>query len=184
MGFLDKVLGRRSTTDDAPEGHNLGDEREEYDENLPQRYHDYVEQSVYTEDGPEVEGSPEQMAEEPSADSSQQTKSNDPSKAVLAWLERLGEERPENCDRLTDELLEAVGNPPVPSKYGSPSTRNLLDYYSARSFGSQMAAKYSRKAYLDLGAAEKANDPAGMERADNRAKFWAYVSRWFEQTYN
>jgi hypothetical protein len=109
---------------------------------------------------------------------------SDTSAAVFAWLERLGEVRPDACDRLTDELLTEVGNPPVPPKHDpSNSTAALMAYFEARSAGSLMAAKLSRKAYLDLGAAEKANDAHGMELADIRARFWSDVSGWFEQSY-
>jgi len=101
--------------------------------------------------------------------------------AVKAWLEQLDTARSPDSRRLTDELLEVVGPPPLPPQYGSPSTQFLVNFYTARAFGARMSEHYSRRGWLAYGEAEKANDPDAMRRAHNSAQFWDYVGKWFEQ---
>jgi len=104
------------------------------------------------------------------------------STAMIAWLDSLAAQRPQGLDRLTDGLLEAVGPPPIPSRYRpGDSVVGIMEHAEAKTFGKLMAERLSRKAWLAYGAADKAGDAAGMEEGHNLAKFWEYVAAWLDQ---
>jgi hypothetical protein len=100
--------------------------------------------------------------------------------AMEAWLTALKERRSGSSNRLTDELLAKVGPPPLPPKYGTPSTWFVYEYTMARVFASEMSQRYSVESWLSFSEAEKANDPEGMERAEKAAYFWKSVAIWFD----
>lgn len=102
--------------------------------------------------------------------------------AMIAWLDSLATQRPQGLDRLTDGLLEAVGAPPIPSRYQpGGGAAAIMEYAQAKTFGKLMAEKRSRQAWLAYGAADKAGDAAGMEEGHQLAKFWEYVAAWLNQ---
>jgi hypothetical protein len=101
--------------------------------------------------------------------------------AMKAWLLQLEDKRSPLSTQLTDALLNEVGAPPLPPKYGTPYTQVVFKYAAARTFANEMAKRYSRQAWLSFGKAEKDNDPKAMELAHAKAEFWTYVHNWFEQ---
>jgi hypothetical protein len=102
--------------------------------------------------------------------------------AMIGWLDSLVSQRPQGLDRLTDGLLEAVGAPPIPSRYRpGDSMAGIMEHAEAKTFGKLMAEHRSRQAWLAYGAADKAGDAAGMEEGHKLAKFWDYVAAWLDQ---
>jgi hypothetical protein len=101
--------------------------------------------------------------------------------AIRTWLEKLEEGRTDSSRGLTTELLESVGNPPIPPKGNAYS--ELVKYHTPIKFTRLYSTRKSEQAVHDRFAARDTGDFVAVELAENRAMFWEHVGDWFAATY-
>jgi hypothetical protein len=101
--------------------------------------------------------------------------------SMQAWIEQLRHVRTADTRELTPELLAVTGDPPLPPQYGKPIATFAYKFSYSRRIACELADRHSRNAWLEFGAAERADNADAMSDAHNTAQFWKSVSQWFSQ---
>lgn len=167
--FLESVV-TWTETGQAPTAQQVADAQEAEQASQARQYADFLQQPA-----PGTPPAAPTAASQPRA-----AAGADPqTQAMTGWLDALAARRPRGLDRLTDELLAEVGNPPIPSQY-DPANRMLaiMKHTEVKTFGKLMAENRMRTATL---AYAQATTPEEMEEHDKLSDFWKYVAAWLDQ---
>jgi hypothetical protein len=94
-----------------------------------------------------------------------------------AWITKLAKHRPPDAARLTQEVIDVAGWPPIPPITPGDAS-GMLDHYTVIESSAEIAKNRHDRAVLEAMRLRQAGQDDDAKRASVEASFWADVENW------